>query len=308
MNASDRLAIAWLAAQRDPETGLWWSWQGPSGDAYPYEEATAWVVLLAAALRGRPEAAPLVRAAEAGVEALAGCARARGGLGRAGRVYAFDTAVGMAALQAWGGAEVALGQLSAGLEAMIARREAVEGGPAQGEERAQTRWSEAWGGHMIWLAVPLLRAGRRDLAELLAEEIGARCRRDDGLLAIHGASREVYAHATAYGAEGWLALGRRREAVAVVRALLAAPTRSGLVPARPGARGGAERTDVTAQVLRIAARCQADPQDPGLQRARRALDEAAHPRGGLRYEAGAEDRTSWSTVFALAAGLCPDAW
>lgn len=251
-----RLA-AWLAAPaaRDPATGLWWSWRNAAHLGYPYAEATAWVVLVAARLRGTPAGALLAGPAADGARVLEDIARAAGGLGRAGRVYLFDTAVGLAALDAWGGAGAVRDGLFATVQAFCAARCAVDGGPVAGSETAATAWSEAWGSHLLWLNVALQPRGETALASGITTELLATCARPDGALRCHPASDRAYAHATAYAAAGLYAHGgaaERDRADAAADALLLAQSqvllwievvacRRGSVPRRPVRHGATSR-------------------------------------------------------------------
>jgi hypothetical protein len=297
--------IRWLAnpVARDPATGLWLSWCDPKHPGYAYEEATAWVILVAAGLRQRPNARPLLVAAEQALGPLSECVRARGGLGRDGRVYAFDTAVGLAACLAWGGAHEIASTLLGTLLSMCDRRRAVEDGPTLGQERVDTRWSEAWGGHLLWLAGPLRAAGEAQQAATLVRDLLPRLRREDGLLRIHGANDTVYAHGALYGAEGLMAAGHVADARAVVTALLRGPGDGALVPAWPLRSQASGRADATAQALFLATATQAPVSDSRLEGARRALQRLTAEEGGLRYESGSADLNTCATAFALRPGV-----
>jgi hypothetical protein len=293
--------LEWLADDRarDPQTGLWWSWCNPDHPGYPYEEATAWVIRLAAQGADDRHALALRQAADQGLETLLSRIERRGGLGRGGRLYAFDTAVGLAALQAVGGHDKACATLISTLCEFCDRRVAVEGGPTLGLERATSRWSNTWGAHLLWLNEPLLAAGKVDRAATLTAELLDRCLRDDGLLRIHGASDAVYAHAAAYAAQGLMACGEIEIAARLADTLLRAQRRDGLVPAWIDRAESPGRSDVTAQVLWIWRRCGDRHLAEYGDRARRALTAMTAPCGGLRYEFGCDDVVTWATVFAV---------
>jgi hypothetical protein len=223
-------------------------------------------------------------------------------LGRGGRLYAFDTGVGLAALQAVGGHDEACATLLSTLCEFCDRRVAVEGGPPLGLERATSRWSNTWGAHLLWLNDPLLAAGQVGRAEALTVELLDRCLRDDGLLHIHGASDAVYAHAAAYAAQGLLARGDTELAGRAANALLRAQRRDGLVPAWIDRSESPGRTDVTAQALWLWQRCGDHSLVEHAERALCALSAMTSPCGGVRYESGSNDVAAWSTVFAASLG------
>jgi len=294
----------WLAddAARDPATGLWWAWVHPQHDSFAYEEATAWVALAAADLVDEPGASELRTCVEQALPRLTERVASRGGLGRGGRTYVFDTAVCLAAWQAWqgGAADPATARaLLATVDAFFARRQAVDGGPCLGREGPQTRWSEAWGAHLLWLAVALARAGRQARAVELVNELLPRVLRADGLLRVHSAADQVYSHSALYGAEGLLAAGQRDIAAGVVEAVLQAPDRDGLVPAWLAPARGPGRTDATAQAVMLAGTIGAAVSEERLQSARRALQRYTDACGGLRYATDSDDINCCATAFAL---------
>ncbi len=320
-----------LAGLQDPSTGLWWSWRGPGARAYRYEEATAWVILLAAELR----AAGLdgldgldTTQIEAGCGALDAAIASRGGIGRAGRVYAFDTAVALAALTAWGGLDRAIACLHATLDEMRAARCAVTAGHAAGGETAETRWSEAWGAHMLWACRALTADDQRVVPDLIDALLPLQ--RADGAFAVHRASTAAYAHATAYAAEGLIDCGRADGVAAAKRAIAAlvaglgatdtvvawlpdieAPPRADNQAPRPAAAIGPARVphdsadrrlDATAQLARLL--YLADGQDRALaDRLINGLIARTATDGLIPWRDGSADRNSWTTVFAARAAL-----
>ncbi len=293
--------IDWLAGDdaRDNRTGLWLSWVHPQHPGYAYEEATAWVILAAAGLRHEANAHKLVDVAEDALPLLGRAVAERGGLGRDGRLYAFDTAVGLAAWQAWQGDRETATTLLSTLRLFCDRQQAVEGGPTLGHERASSRWSESWGGHLLWLARPLTAAGDQERAGALVEELSPVVLADDGLLRIHSASDLVYAHGALYGAEGLLAAGERERAAQVVTTLLAVPTEHGLVPAWPQKVDSPGHCDATAQALMLAAALDATISPRRLTAARDGLARFTSAEGGLRYSSASQDVNCCATAFAL---------
>lgn len=294
--------IDWLAAPqaRDSDSGLWLSWSNSEHPGFPYEEATAWVTLAAAQRREVAGSAGLTSSVEQALPALRERIGAHGGLRLGGRRFAFDTGVALAALQAWGGAEETQQRLIATLSAFCHARVALDGGLALGDESPETRWSEAWGAHQLWLAGPLLQAGEETTARDLVAEVLPRVLRADGLLRVHGARDDVYAHAALYGAAGLLAAGERDLAAGVAVAALAARGADGLVPAWLAPARGPGRTDATAQALALVNATGADVPASVREHALAGLAACTAPCGGLRYEAGSADINCCATAFALA--------
>ena len=296
--------IQWLASPqaRDPQTGLWLSWSNGDHPGFAYEEATAWVMLAAAPLRSLPQAAALSAAVDQAAVVLAKRIRRHGGLRCGGRRYAFDTAVALAAWQAWGGPVDVEQQLLATLLDFCRSRTALDGGVPGGDETSDTRWSESWGAHQLWLAGPLQRAGQAQAALDLVEELLPRVLRDDGLLRIHGASDAVYAHAALYGAAGLLAVGERGLAAGVAAEAMAALGGDGLVPTWLDPQTGPGRADATAQAAAITAESGAQVADELRARAVAALGACTTVDGGVRYEADSQDRNCCATAFCLRMG------
>ena len=332
--------LAWLATEAVLPCGAALSWVNPAHPGYAYPEAAGLVLGLLAqeagsswALRGR-----IARrlAAEVGPE---------GEVGRGGVAYLFDAGIvlhGLLLAEARARGEAGLAPASAeaepararaGLEDVVAARarltEGVLAGIAGRRARAPgcagaaDHWSDAWGCHLLKLALPL---GRLEaLGEGRAE--GAIARLVDELLplwrgdrfVVHAASERTYVHAGCYALEGMAALagmagrtGRWGEAGAIVGAgarwLAAIQEADGALPAwHDGARGWGERpSDVVAQALRIWwAAERLSPESGSFAAARaRALGCLARRQarsGGIVYAPGGADVNSWCTVFAAQA-------
>lgn len=270
---------------------LWPSWTNPGKPGFPYEEATAWV--LRCSRRGLGLNARSVAAAR---DELGRRIEASGGLRAHGRLFAFDTAVALGAFEAATSTGRSLVSTVAGF---VRARRAVEGGPVLGEERPDTRWSEAFGAHLLWLNRPLREAGEHALADDLTSLVLPRVLRHDGLLRIHGASDRVYSHAMAYALDGLVAAGAEGRALAK-RGLVAMLDRfDGRSPLaafvdEPSPR----RADVTAQCAALARQLVDDATADALLAAVARLQD---PSGGLYYESGSADLNTCAAVFALEA-------
>jgi len=282
----------WLAdpRARDPDTGLWWAGVAPDGSGYPYEEATAWALL--AGVRDERAEAELGRRI-----------RAFRGLRRAGRRYLFDSGVALAAMRRIGDAAL-VDVLLQTVRELIAAGLAVDDGPPSGTEVETTRWSDAFGVHLLWLCGPLTELGEDAASTALIERILPGCVRSGGRLAEHPATDRVYAHAMAYAAEGLLTKDPADPAgIAATDALLgAALGPDGLVPAR--LTRGPLRTDATAQTL-LLARLAGRLDHPAVGLIAGALTRVADPSGALPYEPGSAHLNSWATAFALRAEKPP---
>ncbi|MBM4341791.1 MAG: hypothetical protein FJ100_00235 [Deltaproteobacteria bacterium] len=286
--------IGWIVdpRSRDAATGHWWSWVGEGG--YPYAEATAWVLLALAEARaaGIAHGSALAEIGDAACEGLARGAR-QGGLGRGGRWYAFDTAVGLAAVHAWRPEHPAVNALWLQLRTMAAERRAVQGGPRLGQPAPGARWSEVWGAHLLWLAVAAHSLGEVAWARSLAKDL-----LDPAALV----PMPTYCHALAYACEGLVAL--RGEAVfdtqlgAWWTRLRRAATPGGVV-AHAGEKGPV-RADTTAQTARLLRTLepQADAA-PWL----RLLWDWTDAQGAVHYEPGSPHANAWCTAMALRAAV-----
>ncbi len=276
----------WLnqPASRDPKSGLWLSWLSPDGSGYPYEEATAWAL---------GEGLSNERALAALRDVLS-----RRPLQRDGDHYLFDTAVALDAAISLADPQLrehALAHVLTLLKAAVA----VGYGPVCGAESAATRWSEAFGAHVLWLIRPLARLGMHEQAAQLFALVWPRCERD-GLPSVHGATHEMYAHSAAYAAEGMAFLPGRAHEVArsITVALLArAQVCDGLIPAFY--TRGPLRCDVAAQTWYLAQLLGIE--HPATAMIERALVAQTAGCGGVRYEPGSNHINTCVTVFALRA-------
>jgi hypothetical protein len=282
----------WLQspACRDPKSHLWRSWVASGDSGYPYEEATAWALGA-----GVEDAAAL--------QALTAILRARP-LARDGQTYLFDTAVALDAAVTLHAAGVAGAQAFKECawrraEPLLKDRRAVPNGPRPGEEREDTRWSESFGAHMLWLVRPLVRLGETEQAMALIEAVWPGCRADP-LPKVHAAGATVYAHAAGYAAEGLAwgdALHRAAAAQITTKLLDVAAQHDGLIPAFVD--HGPLRADISAQAWHLA--CTLGIQHTATRQIQRALQALTTPDGGIRYQPDSDHVNTCVTVFALRA-------
>jgi len=281
----------WLEAAVQPD-GLWPAWIDGRTPAFAYEEATAWVLRLAHRHPSQvARVAGLGEAVDAGRRELERRIARHHGLRAHGRLFLFDTAVGLSAFARGGLAN----DLLATVERLVRERRALDGGAESKEIRPESRWSEVFGAHLLWLNEPLRLHGAHVLADDLTTALLRDTRRPDGLFRIHAASDRVYLHALAYALEGLSHAGpdgRRlvKEALTTLerRHLLGHPLPAWLEEPSPA------RADATAQVSGIA-------REFGLDTGPVAslLDRFRLREGGLAYEPGSTHANTCAAVFAL---------
>ncbi len=283
----------------EPSGGVWsWRNEGHEGFAYP-EAAALW---LSWAAWRRDAGTPDVAAARAVVRRLLSELGEAGAVGRAGRIYLFDTCVALDALARFLGtdrtpAEVVdrtLGGIDRFLEADA---------PVLPGRAAQPRWSETWGPHLSRAAALLLR-GSRTLGRERGVELARRIR--TRVAARPDAMGRTYLHALVYSAEGELltrALGEAAgpiDAVETARSLTRLQRDDGGLPAWSDGEG-AGRSDTTAQAVRLWSAVDAPRFAPNRERALAYLARCQTPHGGVLYELGGGDRNTWATIFTAQA-------
>lgn len=289
--------VRWL---RSPavvdEAGCVWSWRNTEHEGFVYPEAAA--LWLSWAAWRRVGGAPRERAAARVAARLLADQEPGGGVGRAGRIYLFDTCVALDALvRARGDLDLPRDRITAGLDGLTRFLDADS--PVLPAPDFPPRWSETWGPHLARAAALLLRAART-LDHGAAAELAREIRGRSGDSGIRSGRR--YVHAAAYAVEGELlarALGEPAGAespsgTAEHLAQIQRPD-GGLPPWSDGS--GTPRSDVTAQAVRLWAAV-----DPArfLDCQRRALAFLARcqtPGGGVLYERGGGDRNTWASIF-----------
>jgi hypothetical protein len=301
-------ARAWLrSAAVVDDLGAVRSWHNPRHPGFDYPEA-AGLWLSAFAGPGTPTDHVADR-----VAARLAARVSTGEVGRDGVSYTFDLGVALAGLvdhRRAGGrdrgraCEPGEHELFA---ALTERRVVVAERPA--------RWSTRYGPHMLKLAAVLARlpgaAARTATARLFDDLADMR----DGGRFVTSPDGSTYVHAHCYAAEGLLCIARGepdsvrgREAtdrLAHAADWLADAQRpDGALPSHSGGARtpGPERTDATAQAIRIWAMVDAPRHATSIARARRFLAGCTAPEGALRYEPGSDDLNTWATIFGVQAG------
>lgn len=270
------------------------SWVNPHHPGFAYPEA-AGVWLAWAAWRRRrgdpsPETAQLRRvAARLDSELSLGV-----GVGKGGQHYLFDTCIALhgLALSAQAGADVRAG--SAGVKgALDAITAFLDRGVATWPEPAEaSRWSMKLGPFHRRAAGLLDHAGR-SIGAPQAIDLAARLASRLELTPAEGSPD--YVHAWCYALEGAALAGDLRALAVAAPRLAELQQGDGALPA--WTHGGSPgRADATAQAIRLW--CAADGAEPvATRRALHWLARQQMPGGGLRYEAGSGDATTWATCF-----------
>jgi hypothetical protein len=298
--------VRWLVHGPIVRAGDVMSWDNPERPGFAYPEMSGlWLQLPAAR----------ASAAAAGVRARLIETVHDDAVGRDGAAYLFDEGAALAGLLAsaprdgGGSPEPAL----ASLHARIVR--AIADGVAARPQHAETRWSTAFGPHLLKLVRPL-RAWSRRYADARSEPaIASLLERlldrfdDDGRAQTDPQGGRTYVHAWCYALEGLLGIAGSSHDSARTRALVRAGAGSLARIQRPdGALPSWHDDDVlhgagdaTAQAVRIWS-C-VDPHRFARPRARALawLATLATPSGGLRYRDGSRDVNTWTTIFALQA-------
>jgi len=259
------------------------SWYNPAHPGFPYPEAAALWLSWAAWRRHRGEPVPTPGRVARVAARLARELDAAGGTGARGRLFLFDSCLALDAL--------ARTDLRGTFPRDRILRWVDEPSPVVPEPPDSDHWSHGWGLHLLRAAGFLERAGqtleREDLVEAsrrLAERIRRRSDQEP--------SR--YLHARAYALEGrWMLEGP----VPVMEELSIFQRDDGSLPAE-AMTPGPGRCDATAQAIRLW--CAYDPVAFGgsISAAASWLTAQVHPDGGIRYEAGSEDRNTWAALFA----------
>jgi len=323
--------MRWLVEEALTSSGAVLSWVNPEHPGYAYPKAAG---LLLALLAQDIDTQRLGSGSGSGsvTSQLALCRRifdslrgeidASGAVGRSGQGYLFDTGIVVHGLLRY--RERLLEGVDEGeqriVEAALERAYAhlLQGirsrRPVSRPSGSAPRWSEAWGCHLLKLALPLTAYARsfsdlrpaaaiRQLIEDLMP-LG-----EGGRFVIHSGSRRTYTHACCYAAEGLLAvdpsidLRARPRAVATATWLASIQEEDGGLPAwHDGVCGeGPYPTDVVAQCVRLWAAIDRRRFSVAIARGLGRLSRLQSPSGGLAYAPGSADANTWTTIFAAQA-------
>jgi hypothetical protein len=310
----------WVASpDLSADDGHCLSWYNPRHRGYAYPELSGLLLSFLCRSGGDPARAEQVHDALS-VNASPDGAR------RGSVTYAFDTAMALRGLLDHREDRVLLDPPVPDWTAALIRAVSAGQGTDPAEELTpDTRWSMAFGAHQAKVGGALVAAARRGVR---AAEIGVALAvlrertlvlsDEQGRFRIHAASPMTYLHSHCYALEGLLMMaeddpGATAEIGLGVEWLARTQGASGGWRAWHDGReaSGPERTDATAQAVRLM-------RLTDERRYRRAIDAAQaflvctqgeHP--GLPYEPGSLDLTSWSTLFTAQAfappghPLCP---
>ncbi len=262
------------------------SWVNPEHPGYAYPEAAGLLVRWWA-LTGRTPPSAVV-------DGLVDLIHERA-VGRDGRVYAFDTGVVLAALEA----------LDAEEDPRWTRARARLAEAPVVDRASPPRWSTVDGPHLLKLAVGTAARAHRGWSTPMRSRL-ARIRVEqhaDGR--IHTPPHDAtYVHAHAYATEGLMALQALHipppASVDAAVALLRTVQRDdGGLPA--WSEGGPGRADATAQAARLFILHDASGHADAIERALAFLDALSDEHGVVRYEDNSGDRNTWCTLFAAQA-------
>ncbi len=325
-----RRLMGWLVESSLMASGEVLSWVNPEHPGYLYPEAAGLLLALLAQdidegpRMPRDRAASQLAVCQRIFEALAADIDARGAVGRGGVDYLFDSGIVLHGLLRLhdrlveGIDDGALRVLEAVIDRVynrvlrgVARRRAVS--PAPGES---PRWSEAWGCHLLKLALPLAAYARifgdddgrpaasirRLVGDLIPLAAGGR-------FVVYGGDDRTYVHACCYAAEGLLAVDpaidpqARPQAVATATWLATIQRADGSMLAwHDGERAyGPQRADIVAQSVRLWAAVDRRRFAPSIARGLGHLAGLQSASGGLRYGPESDDVNTWATIFAAQA-------
>lgn len=303
-----RALMAWLTsdAMRD-ESGWVLSWANSNSPGYPYPEASAYLLQLLARWP-EPASGPMSQRARELQESVEKRLVERGALGRCDIDYVFDTAIGLAGLQARAaaGSAVSARALEAGRDFVV---DGLERGAAcrrDGSWFVDPRWSLSFQPHLLKCLRAFHGSEQRALLERMTTLLGAQ--KPGGAFALSNTD-VIDTHVHAYAIEGLLALEPTPAIEASIRRgveqLATVQLTDGGVPRHiPGDPIGC--CDTTAQAVRLFILADRERYASNIARGLDFLESLAHPLGGLRYHAGTQDCPSWGAVFACQAWLMLD--
>jgi hypothetical protein len=299
--------LDWLTAVPVLPDGGVLSWSNSRHSGFRYPEAAA--LLLRLLTFYAPEQIAL---RDRLALALVSDVSLAGGIGKAGREYAFDAAMALAALVAHRqrGGQGVDSEVLARLFGFI--KQCVEGKRAVvvAENRPAGCWSLSYGSHLLKLIVALrayqAAGGPPACAEVMERLLGDQLPLWDGVrFRVSENSHLSYLHAHCYALEGLLLLGANQMR-AVERSadwLCQVQTaEGGLCAWHDGEHAfGPCRADATAQAVRIWCCLDRLGYAAPITRGLRFLRELQAPSGGLRYEPANDDINTWATIFAAQA-------
>lgn len=262
------------------------SWVNPAHPGYPYPEA-AGLLIRWFSFQGLP--------VPKAVRTKLVTQLTRGGVGRDGFIYAFDTGVALAGVEA-------LDQHEDPRWTQM-RRQLI--GTAVVNPSRSPRWSTVAGPHMLKLAVGCAARARRGWSTPTLDWLAdLQVQQDSTGRLITPPHEATYVHAHAYGCEGLLALCALKVQSAVdidgaIEFLSNLQRENGGLPA--WSDGGPSRADATAQAIRLWILHDPSGHQTAINRGLAFLDTLTEADGLVRYEPESTDRNTWCTLFAAQA-------
>jgi len=323
--------MSWLVDTPLTAEGAVLSWVNPEHPGYTYPEAAGLLLALLAQdiddgpRMPRDRAASQLARCRRIFEALLADIDSRGAVGRDGVDYLFDSGIVLhgllrlydrlvegiddGALRSLAGV---IERVYAGVLSGISTRRAISGDAGD-----PPRWSEAWGCHLLKLALPLAAYSRTFATEADGRPAAAIRRllsdlmplAEGGRFVVYRGSARTYVHACCYAAEGLLAveptvdLRARPQAVATATWLATIQQGDGSMLAwHDGDRAfGPRRSDIVGQCVRLWTVVDRHRFAPSIARGLGHLATLQTPCGGLRYGPDCDDINTWATIFAAQA-------
>ena len=289
------------------------SWDNPDRPGYRYPEIAGLLLsLLAQEASGDDQLLVKIK------QGLIRDVSARGGVGKDGREYVFDTAMVLSGVLASdrAGESLPSQELPSDLFRFICRLLGAREGiyPPEATE-PRTHWSRSYGCHLL-KTVLALSAYHDRVEDPLAIELVSGLLDDllplheDGRFRIHAGSSESYLHANCYAIEGLLHVRQLPlenqhylpiEQCATWLARQQQPE-GGIRAWHDGTRGyGDCHADVCAQAVRIWTLVDRAGFELPIARALEFLAGLQTRDGGLKYRPGSSDVNTWATIFAVQA-------
>lgn len=288
------------------EDGHCLSWSNPAHPGYQYPELSGLLLsFLCRSSHDPVRARQLHDALSIGADV--------DGVRRGGITYAFDTAMALRGLLEYRTEDELMATPVPEWTSALVRAVSTATATLPPEElTSTTAWSMAFGAHEAKIAAALVTAERRgldtgDALDALRERtLGVQ---DDlGRFRIHAASDKTYLHAHCYALEGLLMTaedhpGATAEITLGISWLASVQGLNGGWRAWHDGRyaSGPERSDATAQAIRLMRLVDAERYEGEILAADAFLVQCQGEHPGLPYEPDSFDITSWSTLFAAQA-------
>jgi hypothetical protein len=286
------------------------SWVNPERPGYAYPEIAGYLLSFLA-WQGPSTVETRDRIAR-GLEADMS---ARGGVGRWGIDYAFDSAMALTGLlrHAQAGGRLPDSGMADRLYEFVVSCVAARTAYVGDSDSDPAHWSVSYGSHLLKLAIALtaydelrsLRSRSEPVQQLVDDLVPLY---DSGRFRVNELSPETYTHSHCYAIEGLITLDARGLGTfgSLIRGgadwLAQIQLGDGGMPSRHDGRDalGPAHTDCTAQAARIWSLVDRERYAPQISRAAAFLYEM-EKGGAFRYRPGSDDMNTWATMFAAQA-------